>query len=347
MEGPAPSHNPLELVIKAIKLMKCGKAAGTSLIVAEMLKVSEVEGTQQIRDLIEDIIHFGKIPTEWEESIIVSLYKGKYIALERGNYRGLKLLDQVMKVLERVAENFLRQVRINDMQFGFIPVEVTTDAIFIVRQLQEKFYAINKTLYMAFVNLEKAFNHVPRRVIWWALCNSALMSGWCGSYRACIKTPEAECLLVATWVKNLVWKWAFTKALARAPYCSSRFWKPSPKSFVQDVPGNTLYADDLVIITESLEELQQKLILRKTNMEGKGFGSTWAKPRSWYLGRGSVCFRSLAKTPVVCVSRASAQIPFSVVVVPVGSTRNVVASLAVWSLMPASGVNGALDRPAQ
>ena len=30
-------------------------------------------------------------------------------------------------------------------------------------------YSFNKTLYMAFVNLEKAFHHVPWHVIWWAL----------------------------------------------------------------------------------------------------------------------------------------------------------------------------------
>ena len=67
--------------------------------------------------------------------------------------------------------------------------------------------------------------------------NSALGSGWCGSYRACMK--EAQYVLVATWMKGSVWKCAFTKALAWAPYCSSWFWKPSPKSFVQDVPGKT------------------------------------------------------------------------------------------------------------
>ena len=63
VEGPAP-HIPLELVIVAIKLMKCGRAAGTSLIEGEMLKVSGVKGAQQIRDLIEDIVRFGEIPTE-------------------------------------------------------------------------------------------------------------------------------------------------------------------------------------------------------------------------------------------------------------------------------------------
>ena len=94
-----------------------------------------------------------------------SLYKGKGIALASGNYRGLKLLDQIMKVLEGVIENCLRkQERIEDMQLGFMPGRSTTDAIFIVRQLQEKFHAVSKTLYMTFVDFEKTFDHVPRRV---------------------------------------------------------------------------------------------------------------------------------------------------------------------------------------
>ena len=45
----------------------------------------------------------------------------------------------------------------------------TTDAIFIVRQLQEKHLTAKKTLYMAFVDLEKAFDRVLGDVIWWAM----------------------------------------------------------------------------------------------------------------------------------------------------------------------------------
>ena len=66
-------------------------------------------------------------------------------------------------------DSLLRQlVSIDDSQFGFIPGRGTTDAIFVVRQLQEKSLAANKRLYMAFVDLE-AFDRVPRKVIWWAL----------------------------------------------------------------------------------------------------------------------------------------------------------------------------------
>ena len=55
------------------------------------------------------------------------------------------------------------------MQFGFMPGRSTIDAIFILRQLQEKFLGKKKNLYFAFVDLEKAFDRVPRKVLWWAM----------------------------------------------------------------------------------------------------------------------------------------------------------------------------------
>ena len=43
------------------------------------------------------------------------------------------------------------------------------DAIFIMRQVQEKHIAKKKKLYYAFVDLEKAFDRVPREMVKWAL----------------------------------------------------------------------------------------------------------------------------------------------------------------------------------
>ena len=67
-------------------------------------------------------------------------------------------------------DGLIRQVvSIDDSQFGFVRGRGTTDAILVVRQMQEKYLAANKRLYMAFVDLEEAFDQVPRKAIWWAL----------------------------------------------------------------------------------------------------------------------------------------------------------------------------------
>ena len=137
------------------------------------------------------IIRDGKAPSDGEQSFIVCLYKGKGDALERGNYRGLKLTEQVKKVLERIVDGLIRQVvSINDTQCGFVPGNSTTDAIFVVRKLQEKDLAANRKLYMAFVDLQKASDRVPRKVIWLALRKLGVdewivrLEGWC-SPRLC------------------------------------------------------------------------------------------------------------------------------------------------------------------
>ena len=60
-----------------------------------------------------------------------------------------------MKVVERIFEHRIRQqIDIDDMQFGFMKGKGTTDAIFIVRQMQEKSRAKGKKLYFGFVDLE-------------------------------------------------------------------------------------------------------------------------------------------------------------------------------------------------
>ena len=76
-----------------------------------------------------------------------------------------------MKLLEHVEEGLIRQrVEIDEMQCGFMLGCGTTDAIFIVRQLQEKHLIANKPLYMTFVYLEKkVFDCVDQDSIWLAI----------------------------------------------------------------------------------------------------------------------------------------------------------------------------------
>ena len=68
--------------------------------------------------------------------------------MECGFYREIKLLEHAMKVTERVFERRIRQKVKNDaMQFGFMPGKGNTDAIFTVRQMQQKYGCKGKKLY--------------------------------------------------------------------------------------------------------------------------------------------------------------------------------------------------------
>ena len=53
-----------------------------------------------------------------------------------------------------------------------MPGRSAADEIFILRQMrqmQEKHHLKRKTMYAAFVDLEKAFDRVPHKVLWWSL----------------------------------------------------------------------------------------------------------------------------------------------------------------------------------
>ena len=85
------------------------------------------------------------IPSDWEESFILNLYKGKGEALDCDNHQGLKLTDQVMKLLEWVLDFICEIMNISEMQFGFVPGICTTDAIFVACLLQAKYITAKKT----------------------------------------------------------------------------------------------------------------------------------------------------------------------------------------------------------
>ena len=80
------------------------------------------------------------MPEEWKTSVVVAIFKGKGDVMDCGAYRGVKLLEHAMMIVERVLENRMRGlVIIDDMQFGLMPEKRTTHALFILRRMQGEF----------------------------------------------------------------------------------------------------------------------------------------------------------------------------------------------------------------
>ena len=74
-----------------------------------------------------------------------------------------------------------------------------TEPVFALRQLQEKCREMNKDLHMVFVDLEKAFDRIPRYLIWWCLRKKGVPEEYVhivqDMYRSCktqVVTHEGE-----------------------------------------------------------------------------------------------------------------------------------------------------------
>ena len=134
-----------------------------------------------------------KLPKDPKRSIMVPIYKQKGDVIERKSHRGTNLLEHVLKIIESILEKRLRKyIKIDQMQFGFMPGRGTVDAISILRQVQEKALVGNESQYWAFVDIEKAIGRVPRELIYWSLRKKEVPEEWISMAKAMHEDASTE-----------------------------------------------------------------------------------------------------------------------------------------------------------
>ena len=113
----------LEEMAIATKLMKPGKAAGPSEVCAEMISARGAVGVSVMMELFQHelLIDDKGMLDKWQTSVLVPIFKVKGDVRNCNTYRGVKLLEPAIKIVERVLERRIRKlVNIDSMQFGFI-----------------------------------------------------------------------------------------------------------------------------------------------------------------------------------------------------------------------------------
>ena len=270
VEGPENEITRREIE-QAIKQMKSNKAPGPSGITAEMFKALGQNGVAWLHTILNNFWNQEKLPGDLKESEIVTIYKQKGDALECGNYRGIKLLEIALKVYERVVERRIRQrVIIHDNQFGFMPGRGTVDAVFVLRQVQEKILEGNSKRYWTFVDLEKAFDRVPREVMYWSLRRKGvtekivrvIMSMYEGA------TTTVRCGTGGT--QRFEIRVGVHQGSCLSPLLFIIVMDAVSELIRRDVPWDMLYADDLIVADDSAMNLQARFLGWQKALESKG-----------------------------------------------------------------------------
>ena len=161
---PELDEPPRELELsKAIDCLPTGKAPGLDSIPPEFIKCTKSTLLGPLHKLFCQCWEEGEVPQEMRDCNIVMLYKNKGDRSDCNNYKGISLLNIVGKVFARVVLNRLQKLvkRVYpESQCGFRAEWSTADMVFSLQQLQEKCREQRQPLYIAFIDLTKAFDLV-------------------------------------------------------------------------------------------------------------------------------------------------------------------------------------------
>ena len=153
----------------AVASLKKGKSAGVDNIPAELVQAGGETMIDVLTEICNRIWRTGEWPTPWTQSLIITLPKKGNLQLCQ-NYRTISLISHSSKVMLKVILNRLKpqaEEIIAEEQAGFRAGRSTTEQIFNLRILCEKYLQHQQSLYHVFIDLKKkAFDRVWHAALW-------------------------------------------------------------------------------------------------------------------------------------------------------------------------------------
>ena len=258
---------------KALGQLKSGKSPGLDNITNEMLKVSQSYMKDCILKLFNTVLIAGIYPNKWAESYITPIFKSDN-PNNPENYRGIAINNSIGKLFNIILHNRLDKFLtdndiINKTQIGFCKKARTSDHIFVLNSLIEKYVKTGKDkLYICFVDFRKAFDKVIHTGILYKL----LQHTHNGIFYQILKSMYSDdklCVKVEDKMTNFFkYEVGVRQGDVLSPTLFKLFVNDLPDT-LSNIPDNVnldnekipclLYADDLVLISGSKEGLQKRL----------------------------------------------------------------------------------------
>ncbi|KAK3509487.1 hypothetical protein QTP70_035130, partial [Hemibagrus guttatus] len=186
------------------------------------------------------------------------------------NYREIKLMSHTMKLWERVVEARLRKVvEICEQQYGFMPRKSTTDAIFALRILMGKYRDGQRELHCVFVDLEKAYDRVPREELWYCMRKSGVAEKYVRVVQDMYERSRTVVRCAVGQTEEFKVEVGLHQGSALSPFLFA-IVMDQLEEVRQEPPWTMMFADDIVICSESREQVEENLERWRFALERRG-----------------------------------------------------------------------------
>ena len=185
---------------KASYILRPNKSSGIDGIRNEMILSLLKIRPNTILKLFNIILQSGKPITTWNTSIISPIHK-KGSKMDPDNYRGIALACCMSKFYaavlnQRLLKFALEQGIICENQLGFMPGNRCSDALIILYNLFNKYCVKNgKYIYACFVDFKKAFDTIPRHILFQKLLSYQVTGKFYDSIRN-MYTQDLACICI-------------------------------------------------------------------------------------------------------------------------------------------------------
>ena len=285
-------------VAEVVKKLCGGKAPGVDEIRPDYLKALDVVGLSWLTRLCNIAWTSGVVPLDWQTGVVVPLFK-KGDRRVCSNYRGITLLSLPGKVFSGVLQRRVRRIvepRIQEEQCGFRPGRGTVDQLYTLRRILEGAWEFAHPVHMCFVDLEKAFDRVPRGALWGVLREYGVTAPLIRAVRSLYDRCQSLVRIASSKSDSFPVRVGLRQGCPLSPILFIVFMdRISRRSQVMEGfrfgdarIRSLLFADDVVLLAPSSQELQLSLGQFAAACEAAGMTISTSKSEAMVLDRKRV-----------------------------------------------------------
>ena len=223
--------------------------------------------------ILQIIFKYAIFPSQWTVNYLKAIYK-KDSKEDPNNYRGLAIASAISKLycmilLQRLEDYMIKNKIISPSQIGFQKGHRTSDHIYLLKTLVMKALRRKKKLFVAFIDFKKAYDTVDRKILLKTLHDSGVQGKFLSNILSMYNRVSYSIKLKNGTMNPIPSNLGLKQGCPLSPLLFNiyindigEYLKTTKTDFLTVNGTNVnhfLYADDLVLLAESKEELQELL----------------------------------------------------------------------------------------